>query len=786
MGQVLSASGRRVLVQVRSLDGVPEEGRVLLDLPEPGPVRGDLLAVFGRSVPLLDPALPGEQDPSALARSQGVASRLRVDQVQIFGVPQRLSPAFDEARHGGVLRALAAGDRGGVNPETLDLLRRTGTRHLLAISGLHVGLVAGLGALCGRALCRPWIALWPLLGAGWLRFFPVLTGLAAGWAYAAAAGSAVSARRALWMVMGVLLGAASGRGVRPWNLLGGAALAVSLSSPWEVRTLAFGLSFCAVAGILWVVPRLVRWLPPDLPRPVSWLAGSVAATLGATAGTLPLVAWVFQDVAWTAPLANALAVPLIGGVAVPASLLGALGLPGAVWLADGAVEVAFTWLQWVAGPVAHPSVGILGAALVVAAVGALSRPGLSLFLALAACLRAHGVGVLTVTFLAVGQGDATLVELPGGGRLLVDGGPPSRRVLHWLRRAGILWLDEVVLTHPHPDHAGGLLPVLEELGVGGLRVPRFPRPEEDGFVDLWVAAQEREVPLIGPHEPSLDGVDVLHPSLEFLERIDDLNEASVVLRITHGQTDLLLTGDIEERGEEALLRGDISPVDWLKIPHHGSLTSSAPALVAALAPRVAVACSGVENRYRHPRPEVVSRYLRQGAQVLRTDTQGTVQLRSDGRRESWRSWRPGQGWSSWSTLEPGGSMEMLTFQSSRWTAGNVFFPDRVTLEENHVLYQKNGIIKRDKETIQFEQISSVSVRRGWFFALLVLETTGGTRPIVLNGLWASEAEAARTALMARIHERQVSLEDRVLGLLEEQNQLLKRLVVAAESGSPPT
>ncbi len=131
-------------------------------------------------------------------------------------------------------------------------------------------------------------------------------------------------------------------------------------------------------------------------------------------------------------------------------------------------------------------------------------------------------------------------------------------------------------------------------------------------------------------------------------------------------------------------------------------------------------------------------------------------------------------------------MEMLTFQSSRWTAGNVFFPDRVTLEENHVLYQKNGIIKRDKETIQFEQISSVSVRRGWFFALLVLETTGGTRPIVLNGLWASEAEAARTALMARIHERQVSLEDRVLGLLEEQNQLLKRLVVAAESGSPPT
>ena len=102
----------------------------------------------------------------------------------------------------------------------------------------------------------------------------------------------------------------------------------------------------------------------------------------------------------------------------------------------------------------------------------------------------------------------------------------------------------------------------------------------------------------------------------------------------------------------------------------------------------------------------------------------------------------------------------------------------MTVESHHVLYEKNGLIKRDKETIRFEQISSVSVRRGWFFANLVLETTGGTRPIVLNGLWAAEAEGARVTLSHRIEEKKTSVEDRVLELMEEQADLLRQIAVA--------
>ncbi len=107
------------------------------------------------------------------------------------------------------------------------------------------------------------------------------------------------------------------------------------------------------------------------------------------------------------------------------------------------------------------------------------------------------------------------------------------------------------------------------------------------------------------------------------------------------------------------------------------------------------------------------------------------------------------------------------------------------VETNHVLYEKNGLIKRDKETIRFEQISSVSVRRGWFFANLVLETTGGTRPIVLNGLWAGEAEGARVTLSHRIEEQRASVEERVIDLMEEQADLLRQIASAIAGPEAP-
>ncbi|NOY28569.1 MAG: MBL fold metallo-hydrolase, partial [Oligoflexia bacterium] len=502
------------------------------------------------------------------------------------------------------------------------------------------------------------------------RVLPVLAATAAAVAYAMAVGAPASARRAAVMVVAAAATTLLGRRPHPWTLLGMAAALVVLRQPGLVGDLGFQLSFSAVTGMLLVGPRITRLVPPDSPRLLRWVVGSLATTLGATAGILPIAALRFQQLAPVAPLANLLATPLIGGIGLPAALLGAT-VPGpvgqlAVAVADSAVGLGLDLLRHLDAPLWTPAVGPLGALLLGGAVLLCRRPTVAAGLAIIALgLRELPAGRLVVTFLSIGQGDAALVEWPDGRRWLVDGGPSPDLVLRYLRRRGIRHLDNIVLSHPHPDHITGLVPVMQELSVDSLWLPRRPTHDQPELLTLWQAAFAQDALIVFPDDvppEGLRGVRVDHPRAGWsaLGQPDILNEESLVLHIQHGRHSVLFAGDVEEDAER-LLSAVLPPVTVVKVPHHGSASSSSHAFVARTRPALAVVSSGLGNRYGHPRPQAIAAWtLPAGAplcgpadvdgtggcrtRLLRTDTVGTVEWSSDGRRWSLRSWRVDQGW----------------------------------------------------------------------------------------------------------------------------------------------
>jgi competence protein ComEC len=256
---------------------------------------------------------------------------------------------------------------------------------------------------------------------------------------------------------------------------------------------------------------------------------------------------------------------------------------------------------------------------------------------------------LVVTFLDVGQGDSAVVQLPGGRTLLVDGGgtydgafdPGARIVEPFLRAAGILHLDLVALSHPHPDHMGGLHRVLQRFEVGALwtsgddgRNPDYRTLRAEAalrHIDAPVPSPIRFgdgllVEPLGPFVRDAGGQEHIGPP-----EGASVNDASLVLRLTRAGHAILFTGDLEAPGEGELCgrvdAGQTIASDVLKVPHHGSRTSSTDELLAAVRPRVAIISLGWLNRFHFPRPEVLARYRRSGIRVLRTDLAGAITVR---------------------------------------------------------------------------------------------------------------------------------------------------------------
>ena len=541
-----------------------------------------------------------------------------------------------------LVAALAVGDRSAISDGQWDTLIRTGTNHLLAISGLHVGLVAGLAFFLVRWLwsrsARASLR-WPAPKAG------ALAALLAAGAYAALAGFAVPTQRALVMVAVVMLAVILQRQVRPSSLLALALLVVLVIDPLAVLAPGFWLSFAAVAAIL-------LGMSGRLGGTRGWRGWGRVQWVVAL-GLLPLLILLFQRASVVAPLANLLAVPWVSFFTVPLTLLGSVAwlvfpllgeglltlaawsLSALWWLLEGLGEWPFA--QW--SP-ALPPLWAVGCALPGVALLLLPRglPGrwlglvwlLPLWLARPAPLP---VGEAEFTLLDVGQGLAAVVRTRGHA-LVFDTGPrfPSgfntgeAVIAPFLRAQGVTRLDALIVSHGDNDHIGGAPALAAE----------FPPRRVLSSVPERLAALGAQ-PCRGDTAWTWDGVrfELLHPGPDYRGGGRAGNNRSCVLRVSAGGDAVLIPGDIERPAEDHLLatRPEDLAAEVLVVPHHGSRTSSGEAFIAAVSPRFALFPVGYRNRYGFPRADVLERYRAREVRLLDSARHGAIRFRLGGEGE---------------------------------------------------------------------------------------------------------------------------------------------------------
>jgi competence protein ComEC len=654
-------AGRRVRMPVmlrrpsRYLDpGVPDHERALAR-------RGTRLVGTVKSGALVEMLDRGGAIAEAIAGARMYARRA------IANAVGRWSP-----ESAAIVAAIVIGDRAGLSNEVQLRLQEAGTYHVIAISGGNIAILAGL-----------------LLGAfrvaGWLGRTAMLSSIAALIAYAAVVGYGASVDRATLMAVLYFGARAIDQRSPPLNALALAAGILVAADPLSVADPGFVLTFGATLAILVVVPAITKDGTAKTAKIAEKKFGSAcsavsavsssfcslfAASLAAEALLFPIGALVFSRVTCAGLVLNFLAIPLMavaqlaGMAVVPMAMLSRQAAAAAGWVAHcGAAGLvasadlvrfapiltyrvappswmavaiyygaAVTWWRVPRGAVARAA----GAAAIVAALWILVDPR--------TIVARLGDGRLHVTFLDVGQGDSAFVVFPGGSTLLVDAGGLSaaaafdigdRVVAPVIRDAGFARLDTVALTHGDPDHIGGAASILREFRPRevweGIPVPRF-----EPLTALRVATQAagaRWANVYRGDRVAIDGVEVVarHPAPADWERQKVRNDDSLVLELRWREVSVLLTGDIGKAVEsDVAAASPPARLRVIKIPHHGSLTSSSPAFLAALRPRIAIASAGRANHFGHPVPEVLERYRAVGAEVFRTDQDGAVVVDTDG------------------------------------------------------------------------------------------------------------------------------------------------------------
>ena len=597
---------------------------------------------------------PGGFDYRAYLRRRGVFAQLRVREVTAHeaaaaGLRERLRQGVTAGltpRRAGLLQAMTLGVRDDLD-DLRDIFAASGLAHILALSGLHLGIVVAVMGLLLRFLGR------------WR--YPLMIALVLG--FVLLVGATPSIVRAGIMASAVLLTLWQGRGrMDTWLSLALAALLSLLWNPALLLDLSFQLSYLAVLGILLLAqPLLRRWSPcQQASQPVAWyrprqlIVAAVVVSVAAQAYSLPLVLHTFSALPLLGPLVNIVAIPLatlLLPLGFAAALLGLLSLPLAAALNQltslvaaaliGVADLASSQptLYW--GEIAAEGFALyaIAAAALTLMVRELLRPWRALLIVSIAMGSSMFITAQQplpeIVYLDVGQGDSVLIRLPGRKEILVDGGGApfsdfdvgGRIVVPALRALGVSELELVIATHADRDHMEGLVSVINAIPVQQL-VIGTANPDIVVFNELMEAAAQRGVPVMQVRRGEMLRIgeaqlDILNPpQLPF----DDENENSVafVLRWQE-RAEALFLGDISIAIEAELAFPDLNIV---MAGHHGSRFSTSAAMLEATRPLHAVFSYG-RNNYGHPHPTVLARLERYGVRVHETYLQGAIRIALD-------------------------------------------------------------------------------------------------------------------------------------------------------------
>jgi len=646
---------------------------------------GDVVEVDGELTRPRLPRNPGAFDYRKYLARHGIFATMTLDNASdvqsigtggnpflrwIQGLRGRIEAIIDETmppESASVLKGVTLGERAALSEDMYEALLRTGTSHILAVSGLHMAIIAGwMFLLCNWLRKRVGLAS---ISIAYIAVIPAVI------IYACMVGFQTSVIRASALVILTALGICIYRDVDIFNFLAAVALGILIYRPGAFWDAGFELSFGVVASIAYLMPYWRRWIGRI--RKDEWyhrvlyrVFQSVTVSLSAQIGAMLIIAHTFSKASLAGVIVNPIIIPVVALI-VPVGfisyLLGSISLPLAAipgYINHILISILtsivhyFAGLWWSQVPIRGFSFWhvVFSIAVIVFTANLhtllkqkrrliIAGVGIVTLFIWAAALSYDG-HILRVTYLDVGQGDSMFVDLPNGDNILIDGGPYSKRfdtgervVFPFLQHEGVSKLDLIVSTHPHNDHAGGLTYTVDNFRVGkvitgsyGLatrtykelraRLDRDKIKYHDAQVGTIFKDKELHIEVVSPQYPDLSGSENSR-----------MNNNSVVLKVRYRGVSFLFTGDIGAESERSLINsGREIRAAVLKVPHQGSKNSSSWEFLQTVQPVIGIISVGRWNIYGHPSPLILGRYRSLGIKTYRTDKQGAITIVTDGRR----------------------------------------------------------------------------------------------------------------------------------------------------------